>query len=218
MFCSNCGVQASGNFCSQCGHKLHQPEQAQPANPNAPNEPIFDADTLLDSDGNWSHEFRYKVLVNHPDVRDLLVMAGNRAKAGITGEEFLKKFESVVPGVSIAAAVVQPLYSQWGIKTGKSVAQRFDRPVGKVLVAVLCALAEGSSKIRNVHQLDHGCRIEASIPSDFWSFEGVLYVHVERQGHATLVEAATKIPGQWFDFGKSQRFLDQLLGNIRAAA
>lgn len=217
MFCSNCGVKASGNFCASCGHKLQQPESRPPVPTDEVLEPIFDADSLLMAEGEWAHEVRYKVLIRHPDVRDLLVMAGNRAKAGMTGEEFLKKFESVVPGLSITAAVAQPL-SQWGVNTGKSVAQRFEMPVGRVIVGVLCGLTEGSSKIRNVHQLDNGCRIEASIPSDIWSFEGVLFVHVERQGPATLLEASTKIPGQFFDCGKSQRFLDHLLGNIRNAA
>jgi hypothetical protein len=224
MYCSNCGLTASGNFCAHCGHKLQPDERQKPVRrDDAPPEPddglpIFDADALLADEDQWAHEVNYKALIRHPDVRDLLVMAGNRAHASVTGEEFLKKFDSVVPGLSIATSIVQPLYSKWGVKTGKSVSQRFERPVGRTIVSILCALAEGSSKIRNVHQLQNGCRIEASIPSDIWSFEGVLYIHVERQGTGALVEAATKIPGQWFDFGKSQRVLDQLMGSIRNAA
>jgi hypothetical protein len=224
MYCSDCGQPASGKFCAHCGHKLPPAEPREPVKRDdtplqiVDGTPVLDADSLIDDEDQWAHEVNYKTLVRHPDVRDLLVMAGNRAHAGVTGEEFLKKFDSAIPGLSIATAIVQPLYSNWGVKTGKSVAQRFERPVGKTIVSILCALAEGSSKIRDVHQLQNGCRIEASIPSDIWSFEGVLYIHVERQGTGTLVEAATKIPGQWFDFGKSQRVLDQLLTNIRNAA
>jgi hypothetical protein len=224
MFCSFCGKPADGNYCEHCGHKLRDSELKELIKPDVkPLEvvdgtPVYDADALLDEEDQWAHEVNYKTLVRHPDVRDLLVMANNRAHAGMTGEEFLKKFDSAIPGLSIATSIVQPLYSSWGVKTGKTVSQRFDRPVGKTIVSILCALAEGSSKIRNVQQLPSGCRIEASIPSDIWSFEGILYIHVERQGTGTLVEAATKIPGQWFDFGKSQRVLNQLLTNIRNAA
>ncbi|MBL8849354.1 MAG: hypothetical protein JNG89_06705 [Planctomycetaceae bacterium] len=216
MYCSNCGEKGSGNFCAGCGHKLHKPEQQLAVRSDEPLEPIFDADELT-AGGGWEHEVNYKALIRHPDVRDLLEMAGNRAQAGMTGEEFLKKFESVVPGATIAAAFVQPL-SQWGVNTGKSTAQSFPQPAGRVIVSILCALAEGSSKIRNVHQIPNGCRIEASIPSDIWSFEGVLFIQVERQSAGTLVQAATKIPGQFFDLGKSQRVLDHLLGCVRNAA
>ena len=230
MYCSNCGTAAEGNFCSQCGHKLHRPEphpvgQQLPAPQHDPHAPIFDADELVADAGqpaaaneDWENEINYKTLVRHPDVRELLEMAGNRAKSPVSGEEFLKKFESVVPGVSIAAKIAQPLYSQLGVKTGKTAAQQFDRPAGKITVAILCALAEGSSKIRDVQQLTNGCQIEASIPSDIWSFEGILTIQVMRQGHGTRVEAATNIPGQLFDFGKSQRFLTRFLGNVRKAA
>lgn len=216
MYCSNCGEKGTGNFCAACGHKLHKPEHQQPVKSNEPLELIFDADDVVAAPG-WEHEVNYKALIRNPDVRDMLEMAGNRAHAAMTGEEFLKKFEKVVPGASVAAAFVTPL-SQWGVNTGKAVSQSFPQPAGRVIVSILCALAEGSSKIRNVHQAANGCRIEASIPSDIWSFEGVLFIHVERQGAGTFVEAATKIPGQFFDLGKSQRVLDHLLGCVRNAA
>ena len=46
MFCSNCGVKASGNFCASCGHKLQQPESTPPEPKDEVLEPIFDADSL----------------------------------------------------------------------------------------------------------------------------------------------------------------------------
>ena len=238
-FCSQCGRKLLRPAARPADQEPvappPAPEQHDPhapifeVAPNDPHSPIFDADELITkaesppsrptaSDEEWADEIDYKTLIRHPDVRDLLGMAGNRAKSPVSGEEFIEKFDSVVPGVSIAAKIAQPLYSQWGVKTGKTAAQQFDRPVGKVIVAILCALAEGSSRIRNVTKLTNGCCIEASIPSDIWSFEGVLTVQVQRHGKRTFVEAATNFPGQLFDFGKSQRFLDQLLGNIRSAA
>ena len=51
-----------------------------------------------------------------------------------------------------------------------------------------------------------------------WSFEGQLVVTIERAGTATKIEAATNIPGQWFDWGKSTRCLEQLFGRLHAKA
>jgi hypothetical protein len=215
MFCSNCGTNASGNFCWKCGQKLQPP----PVSEDGPIE-IRDFQPPASNDGNcdWSFEVNYKKLISHPDVRDQLVMAGNRAKTRMTGEEFLGKFDSVVPGASVVAIAVQPLYEKLGIASSKSATRRFDMPIGKVLVSILCTLAEGGNKLRNVQQVDDGCLFEASIPSDVWSFEGVLLIQVHRQGRGTHVEAATKIPGQFFDWGKSQRLLDQLINGIPKAA
>jgi hypothetical protein len=39
-----------------------------------------------------------------------------------------------------------------------------------------------------------------------------------RQGRATRVEAQTDIPGQMFDWGKSVRCLEALLGDLGTAA
>jgi len=201
MYCSNCGSKAQGNFCSNCGVKL------QSAAPVESDSPIFD-------DEDWSCEVNYKKLVQHPEVREMLTMAGNRAKTRMTGEQLLEKFENIVPGVSIAAAAAQPLYAYLGAKSGKAVSRQFNLPAGQVLVTILCALAEGGNKLRNVQQIQDGCRLEASIPSDIWSFEGILHVQVQRAGVRTIVEAATQIPGQFFDWGKSQRLLDHLIGDI----
>lgn len=202
MFCSNCGSNAQGNFCSNCGVKLQNNLKAADSD-----APIFD-------DEDWSSEVNYRKLIQHAEVRDMLSMAGNRAKTRMTGEQFLEKFDSFVPGASIAAAVAQPLYAYLGVKSGKAVSRRFDMPAGQVLVSILCALAEGGNKLRNVQQTPDACRLEAAIPSDVWSFEGILHVQVQRAGTGTIVEAATQIPGQFSDWGKSQRLLDHLIGDI----
>ena len=110
MFCSFCGKPADGNYCEHCGHKLRDSAPTELIKPEVtPLElvdgtPVYDADALLDDENQWAHEVNYKTLVRHPDVRDLLVMANNRAHAGMTGEEFLKKFDSAIPGLSIATS------------------------------------------------------------------------------------------------------------------
>ena len=219
MFCSHGGSKATGQFCWKCGQKLHEADVEQSIqNEESTAIQEFDVPEFDDNSDDWAYEVNYRRIIRHPAVRDLLVMAGNRAKKRISAEQILGVLDNVAPGASLAAIAVQPIYFQLGIKTSKSTSQRFRIPVGTTLVSILCAFAEGGNKLRDVKQADDGCLLEASIPSDIWSFEGVLYVQIQRDGDGTNVEAATRIPGQFFDWGKSQRLLDQLIGNVRRAA
>ncbi len=59
---------------------------------------------------------------------------------------------------------------------------------------------------------------EAKLPSDLWALEGQVVVTVERAGPGTRVEAATKIPGQLYDWGKSTRCLAKLFADLHAPA
>ena len=90
-----------------------------------------------------------------------------------------------------------------------------------MLVGVLCSLASAGHELRKATHAQDGCILEATIPSDIWSFAGDLFVTIKPQGQATLVEAAAIVKGQKFDWGKSRRCLDRLFGdlaNLPAAA
>jgi hypothetical protein len=104
-----------------------------------------------------------------------------------------------------------------GIKTGKTRSQTLPIPPGKAIVAALCSLAGSGQEIRHVEQFADGCLLEASIPSDMWSFEGTLYLRIRGSGHESHVDATTKID-QLYDWGKSTRFLDQLFQALEGAA
>jgi hypothetical protein len=52
------------------------------------------------------------------------------------------------------------------------------------------------------------------MPSDMWSLKGDLVVAVRAEGNLTLVEAGLTIPGQVYDWGKSQRALNQLFSDL----
>lgn len=210
MFCSNCGSKASGNFCASCGSPL----QAAPAAPSAPAAPT-----------DWTDELRVDVLLSVPEVRELVSKHAAQAAKRMTGEQFLdvcgkvfKPFGKSMSksGVSMGkvAEIVQPIYARMGIGTGKTRAQVFQRPTGGVLVALLCSLARNGRTVRQASQGEDGCVIEATIPSDMWSFEGDLLVTVQRHAEGTFVEAATKIKGQLFDWGKSSQLLDQLFADL----
>lgn len=86
------------------------------------------------------------------------------------------------------------------------------------MVEVLCALVRSGLPLVKVHRGDAGCVFEAKLPSDLWALEGRMVVTVERSGTQTKVEAATNIPGQLFDWGKSTRYLEKLFAEFRTKA
>lgn len=153
-----------------------------------------------------------------PGVRDAIDRHAATARKGMTGEEFLAKCDEVLSlGVPLEkiAAYVQPMYAKWGIGTGKSRSVVIDASVRDVLLRVLCSFARHGQTLRDVQQAEDGCALEATLPSDLWSFEGDLLVTVTRRGSQTHVEAATRIKGQIFDWGKSARCLDTLFEDLR---
>ncbi|MFO0809976.1 MAG: hypothetical protein U0746_15250 [Gemmataceae bacterium] len=204
MYCSNCGLKGAGNFCTACGTRFQAGPDGIPS-------------------GDWRHEVRYDVLVQHPEVRDRIARsAAGSGKAGMTGEEWLGLFDkafSPMTGVSLktVATIAAPIYAKMGVQTGKARTESFVTPIGEAIVEVLCSLARAGITITDIHQGDAGCVFEAKLPSDLWSFEGKLVVTIERVATKTRLQAVTTIPGQLFDWGKSGRCLDRLFADLCVA-
>jgi hypothetical protein len=208
MFCSDCGAKAGGNFCWSCGEPLRQ---------LGPNEvPALPVD--------WTKITDYETLIRVPEVRERIARHAARAKKRLSGEQFLEICDKLVSplsgGVSLAAiaALTQPLTERLGIKTGKTRSDRFQQPSGTMLTAVLCSLAQNGQELHHVEHSSNGCVILAGMPSDMWSLAGELVVAVRPESAATLIEAAATVKGQYYDWGKSRRALDQLFSDITTLA
>lgn len=201
MFCSSCGAEARGNFCSECG------------------EPIVRGVATAHADvEDWQHEIEYARLIRVPDVRDRIDRYAAMAPRRLSGKEFLALCDKVVSlGVPLESigAMGQALWAQLGIETGKDHTEAFSIPPGTAIVAALCALARGGQPVQQVRQFTDGCLIEAKLPSDIWSFEGRLMVTIRRSDQITRVDGATEIKGQLFDWGKSKRCLQALFSDIK---
>lgn len=168
---------------------------------------------------NWDKTTSYEELLSIQSVRDLIAHNATLSKRSMSGEEFLKSCDiAFVPltGVSLSmiGSIVQPIYAKLGMKTGKTRSASFNKPPGKILVALLYSLARNGRKVCRVQQGQDGCVIEAIIPSDLWSWEGNLVVSVQSKGDDTYVEAATVIKGQLYDWGKSNRCLEELFSDL----
>ncbi|HQR06455.1 MAG TPA: hypothetical protein PLN21_06510 [Gemmatales bacterium] len=203
MFCSNCGVKATGNFCHACGAKLTAGESTVPA--------VLPLETAAP----WEQELRYETLIKFPHVRKKLAELANDATTGIRAEDFLSLCDSVVKpmgpiSMTKIAPMLQSMYGKLGVNTGKQRKETIPQPVGVVLFNVLCTLASGGQKIKEVSQGEDGCIIQASIPSSIWTMEGKLMITVTKLPNGTQLEAATKITGQYYDWGVSNKLLDSL--------
>jgi hypothetical protein len=202
MFCSHCGQPAANRFCAHCGQPLD----------NAGGVAIAVVDEP------WEEEFRYEALIRAPQVRDAISRHASFARKGMSGEQFLKICDKLMPlGVPMEslAAVIQPLYAALGISTGKQRLVQIQASIGRVMQRALCSLARRGQTLRDVQQAADGCVLTAELPSDLFALAGDIMVTLRRRDAATEVNAATKIGGQWFDWGKSNRALDQLFADLQ---
>jgi hypothetical protein len=208
MFCSECGKSAGGKFCSACGSPLTTRELADPSAP-------------LAIVPDWDREVQYTTILKYPGVRESIERQAQLAPKRLTGEQFLKLADKLVPtGVPLEtlASIVQPLYARLGIKTGKERTQPVPAPVARVIVRTLGSLARNGQTLHHVTQATDGCLLEAVLPSDLFALEGSLLVSVRRSGSQAEVSATTHIGGQLYDWGKSKRCLNQLFTDLLSEA
>lgn len=212
MYCSNCGKKAEGNFCWSCGAPLAGRADAPAASgggapsAEAPGGAAFDLGEVAKS----------------LEARELVAQYAAMAPKRMSGEEFMDSFggplKAVTGGIPVSsiATIAQPMYARMGIKTGKERVEMVDRPAREAFLALLCSLARNGQAVRALHTAADGCVVEAVLPSDLRSFEGTILVTLRRADPGTELRASTTVPGQIFDWGKSNAALDALLADVRS--
>jgi hypothetical protein len=159
----------------------------------------------------------YATIVSVPAVRELLSREAAAADTPMSGEEFLERCEKTLPlkvPLGPLVEIAAPLLARLGVKTGRTQTRGFSLPAGSTLVGVLASLARHGNAVRRVEQAEDGCVIHAGLPSTMWHGKGDLVVAVKRESSGTSVEAATSIPSQLFDWGKSKARLEALFADI----
>jgi hypothetical protein len=210
MFCSECGVKASGKFCWSCGQSLKQEGSQSIAHGEQ-------ADVAPPAD--WTESLDCQAIIAIPHIRQRIANCAARAKKKFSGEDFLECCDQVLGPItggvplSLIAKIAQPINQKLGLKTGKNRSERLTERPGTVLVAVLCSLAQNGQKILDVSQSPNSCTLRIAIPSDIWSMKSDLLITIRAEHPATLVEASLTIPGQVYDWGKCNRVLDRLFAD-----
>ena len=209
-YCSQCGHPAVGKFCVECGAKLVAPGDGTAS--------VDDHQVVDDVITNWHEELRYDVLMKVPEIRSMIEQHAEMAANGPSAEEIFAVFEKAIGhGVPMAklAAVVQPIFTKWGISTGKERKEYVNAPIGKVIVRVLCSLARYGQTMKNAVQATDGCCFHAVLPSDLWALKGSLVVTVQQHNRGANVSASTKIGGSYYDWGKSRACLERLFKDVQ---
>lgn len=219
MYCSECGVRADGKFCFQCGSPLYVAESNQSDGAAERLSVVVDQRQKAEppANGDWENSCEYERILAVPAVRATIARHAASAPMGFSAEAFLgvcdKLVGSPIPMESLAG-FVQPLYASLGVKTGKSQHLRLETPIGRVMARALCSLAMHGQTFQKVLQQPEGGTIIADLPSSVCAMKGEIRIVLRREGAGTAVETATNIPGQMFDWGKSQRCLDRLAEDL----
>ncbi|MFO0915113.1 MAG: hypothetical protein U0795_19285 [Pirellulales bacterium] len=205
MFCSECGARAAGKFCSACGHKLL-------------------ADVTATVDPDWEHSMDLAVVSAAPAVVAQVQQAKLRAEKSVNGEAWISLFDTLATplthGLSArtAAKILTPITSALGIRTTKTRHESFPLPPGVVLARILVSAAERGHTLTHVEQGPDSCQITANVPADLCAMNGTLTILVQRAPQGTDVRIDAVVEGQWYDWGKSERKIADLLLGVRKSA
>ncbi|WP_432929192.1 hypothetical protein ACQPZZ_04430 [Microbispora sp. CA-135349] len=178
---------------------------------------------MSDDPDGWKTEHRLSHLMSYPYVSFLIQQAAQGAQKQISAEKFL-----AVVGGSIGAATGMPLlgtmfqagsvlaqlYGAMGVKVQKSRRASYQRPIGQVIVALLCALARGGYSVNQALQDSSGCAIKAHLPSSWLSWKGTISAAVAGDANRTYLEVGIHIPGQAYDWGRSNKILVSMFSEI----
>lgn len=212
MFCSECGTEADGKFCYNCGSPLHVAGSTD----RSSNVPPAKVEPELTS--NWEDDPQYEHVISAKVVRDAIVRHSDSAVQGFSAEDFLKIYGKIVPSpvpYDKLAPIVQSMYASWGVKTGQQKSGVVRAPIGVVIARALCSLAKNAQPFKSVNQADEGCTLIAEFPSSLWAMKGEIRITITLHRHGTHVDAATNIPGQMFDWGASNKTLERLFEELR---
>lgn len=205
MYCSECGHQAAGKFCSNCG------------------SPLGIVDVVLEPEFDWRQSCDFERIVQVPEVRERIDAAKAAAGAKISGSQLLGLFDAVASPLmgglsSIAIAkVAQPITTKLGFKTGKERREFLLLPPGVVLANLAEALESIEHNLSSVSSDDRQCTLQATLPADLRAMDAKLSVQVERAEDGCWIAAVAMVHGAWHDWGKCKNGINRLFDKLRAA-
>ncbi len=204
MYCQNCGAPVTGKFCSACGAKVIAPESAEK---NLENVVV--------------PESKYEALIKRDDVRNIISKYALQSPHKLTAQDYLKIIDLAykpIPGISFSSLseTMLPMFEKLGIKTGKSFQQVININTDEVIIKVLCSLAKNGFHLNSVEQANNGIIMHATLPSNFFTWEGDMLLVVEEQNANTKLLIDVKIKGQYYDWGRSKKIITKITDDLAA--
>jgi len=202
MFCSECGCEVSGKFCSACGTRVQLDAIHKP----------FD----------WRHSFDFERITRVAEVHDRVEQA--KSNSGMTSSSVLiglldAAASPLMGGLSslTIAKAAQPITAKLGFKTEKQRRELMLLPPGEVLANLAVTLASIEHSVDYIRLGDNACQIQVTLPPDLRVMELRLVINVEGVEQGIWITATAEAKGQWYDWGKCQSRLDRLFTGLRAA-
>lgn len=203
MYCANCGQPVSGNFCANCG---------TPVAGNVGEKPPASA-------LHWTEEPSIPALMANPEVATLIKHYAGQAETKLNADDFLGIFDKIMKpgGVSMKkiAEISVPIFEKMGVNTAHSTVQTLPFGLHESIVRCVCAIAKDGFPVTKIDLAENGLIIVATMPSDFFSWDGEMLVSMEGLGAETQITIHTKIKGQLYDWGKSKRRMERLIEDLR---
>jgi len=154
--------------------------------------------------GTVSNYTSIRQVVEDPQCAEILHIAGGSRKVRAAG---------------VYNVVFKPDFEGWAarwIGTGKEARHVVEQPYGYVVLGVLTFLAERKMRLTAIAETSDEGLIEAILPRNALSIEGQVIVRLRADEGRVIIEAAVKVPGQMYDWGRSTRTLAKLFETVDA--
>jgi hypothetical protein len=186
--------------------------------------------------GDWTREVQYATLIAVPDVRASIANCAIRSRPGVSAEQCLAFFDTVMPTVAGAlmpgvgaassalslsklSSVLVPIFVGLGIRASHTRSADLPIPPGLAIATTLCSFARYGQTLQSAQQYDDGCLLQATLPSELRAWAGVLYVGINvTADDVTHINGAVTVKGQMFDWGAGVKKLDRLFTDLNKAS
>jgi hypothetical protein len=202
MYCNNCQSNSSGKFCPECGAKLKKTSPSK-------------------RQKSWKKEKSLEGLINNTEFREILTFYKTQSPKSMSAEEFLDGFDTILKSISgesfsfkKTTQFTSNIFSELGINAGKETTHCVSITYIEVVGKTLFSMAKNGYAVTTISHLNNGIFLSGKIASDLWTMGGDILIVIQATDNQTIIQIKAIIKGQLFDWGKSQKVIDNIAKDI----